>query len=325
MGAPAAGTVTGPRSPGAVTGVPGIRRPLPPRPASSPSTAIGPNATLVAREDISPTIVSLRIRPDAGVPAFEPGQYFALGVEARHPIAEGPEASGGAEAGGTEAGGTEAGGAEAGRVLVQRPYSTASPRGEVEALEFLVRLVPGGALTPRLWRLQPGARLRIGRPKGRFRADASDPRRPVFIATGTGIAPLVSMLESRLLEQADGPVGGRPVVLHGAAVTRDLAWRARLEAHARHGRIAYVPAVSRPADRANARWFGAVGRLDGLVPHVLSVRGVDPDDAVAYVCGNPAMIDATIAALRAFSLPADAIRTEAYWVPAPAGASGASG
>jgi ferredoxin-NADP reductase len=260
------------------------RRPLPP-PRAPRADLTGPNATIAEREDVSSSVVRLRIRPDDGVPAFEPGQYLAIGVEVD------------------------------GRPL-QRPYSTASARGETDALDFLVRLVPDGALTPRLWPLGAGDRVRLGRPKGLFTADAADSRRPVYVATGTGIAPLLSMLESRLRESEDGPAARRPIVVHGVARASDLAWRGRLEDLAAQGRIAYVPAVSRPADPANAGWTGATGRIDALLPPLLASAGADRGRTVAFICGNPGMTEAAGAALRVFGLPEEAIRSEAYWVPA---------
>jgi ferredoxin-NADP reductase len=259
------------------------RRPPPPRAPRADLAAL--NATIMEREEVSTGVTRLRIRPDDGVPDFEPGQYLALGLELD------------------------------GRPL-QRPYSTASARGETDALEFLIRLVPDGALTPRLWPLRAGSRVRLGRPRGIFTADAADPRRPVYVATGTGIAPLVSMLETRLRETDDGPSSRRPIVIHGVARAADLAWRGRFEALAARGRIAYVPAVSRPADPANAGWTGATGRVDVLLPSILAATGTAPDATVAFICGNPGMTDAAGVALRAFGLADEAIRSEAYWVVA---------
>jgi len=260
------------------------RRPLPP-PRLPSADATAPNAVIVEREDVSPSIVRLRVRPDAGVPAFRPGQYFALGITVD------------------------------GRPL-QRPYSTASAISETNALEFLVRLVPGGELTPRLWGLGAGDRVRLGRPKGLFVPDPGDSRRAVYVATGTGIAPLLSMLETGLADTDAWPANRRPVVVHGVARPDDLAYRARLAALHRTGRIRYVPAVSRPHDLASAGWTGATGRIDSLLPGLLADAGAAAGATVAFVCGNPGMTDAVCDALRAYGLPDEAIRSEAYWVAA---------
>lgn len=258
------------------------RRPMTP-PRVPGASAAAPNAEIVERVDVSPSIARFRLRPDAGVPAFQAGQYFALGID------------------------------DAGRPL-QRPYSTASARGEDDTLEFLVRLVPHGELTPRLWGLTVGDRVRLGRPKGRFVLDAGDTRRTVHVATGTGIAPLLSMLESALRETDDGPAHRRPIVVHGVSRPCDLAYRDRLEVLHAAGRVRYVPAVSRPADPSAAGWTGATGRVDALLPRVLAQAGAVPHDTVAFICGNPGMTDAVADALHAFGLPDEAIRSEAYWV-----------
>jgi ferredoxin-NADP reductase len=265
--------------------VPHLARALPPR--RVPGARVVANATILAREDLAATIVRLRIRPDGDVPEFLPGQYLALGLEVdQRPL--------------------------------QRPYSTASPAGERGALEFLVRLVPDGALTPRLWRLPAGARITMGRPKGRFVPDDDDPRRPLFIATGTGIAPLMSMLETRLRDQPDGPPRRRPVVVHGVARPDELVCHERLDRLAGGGRISYVPAVSRPGRPGDEVWAGARGRVDALIEQVLVDERVDPADAVAFLCGNPGMVEAVGNRLRALGLPDDAVRSEAYWVRPPA-------
>jgi CDP-4-dehydro-6-deoxyglucose reductase len=259
-------------------------RPLP-APRTARAAPAGSNATLVERRAVSPTVVRLRVRPDGPIPDFVPGQYLALGVEVD------------------------------GRPL-QRPYSTASARGESEALEFLVRLVDGGTLTPRLWRLHAGDRLHLGRPKGLFIADPAEDRRAVYVATGTGIAPLRSMLETRLTERPDGPAGSRPVVVHGVARAEDLAYRERLQGLADQGRITYMPAVSRPGDPANAGWAGFTGRVASLVPGILAQVDADPARTIAYVCGNPGMTEAATAALTGWGMPDEAVRSEAYWVAA---------
>ncbi len=269
-------------NPAALTARPPVARRTP--------AGVEPNATLTGRDDLTPTIVRLRIRVDDGRPDFRAGQYLAIGL----PIE--------------------------GR-FVQRPYSVASAPGEAGDLEFLVRLVPAGGLTPSLWGLRPGDRLRIGPPRGLFTLDDGDPRRHLLLATGTGIAPLSSMLASLLARRTRPSAGGRrdrpPVVVHGVATTQELAYRDRFERLARDGAIVYAPAISRPADQANDAWRGPTGRLDGLIDRIATDARIEPSSTVAYLCGNPAMIAAVEPRLAELGLPVDAIIAEQYWTPRP--------
>jgi ferredoxin-NADP reductase len=248
--------------------------------------AAEPNATLVRRIDLTPAVARFIVRPDQGVPAFAPGQYFALGL------------------------------ALDGRVL-QRPYSAASRPGSGRYLEFLIRRVPGGRLTPVLWELGEGTRLRLGRPKGLFGLDRGERQSHLFVATGTGLAPALSMLGS-LRASVDSAMSTpwRAVVVHGTSSIRELAYRDRLERWARADpRLAYVPVVSRPGHPANAGWNGATGRVDGLVGAICERHGLDAAGTVAYVCGNPEAIDSVTRALMARGFPPGAIVTEQYWAP----------
>jgi ferredoxin-NADP reductase len=261
------------------------RLPLTRRPVS-----LEANATLVEREDLTSSIVRLRVRADVASPTFRAGQYFAIGLHID------------------------------GR-FVQRPYSTASAPGERRDLEFLVRLVPGGSFTPSLWRLRPGDRVRIGPPKGLFTLEAGDPRRHLFLSTGTGIAPFLSMLGALLDGPRAGSGAGRdpagpPIVIHGVATVPELAYRERLERLDERGAIVYVPAVSRPGDPANVGWRGHTGRLDSLAGLIAERVSLDPAATVAYLCGNPAMIAAVEPRLAALGIPSAAIRAEEYWTPA---------
>ena len=259
-------------------------RELPPRsgfvPGETPTSRL--NATLTGRIDLTDAVARFRVRPDHGVPPFRAGQYFALGL----PV---------------------------GDRLLQRPYSTASLPASSEDLEFLIRLVPNGVLTPRLWALGPGARLILGRPKGLFCLEPDDDRTHLLISTGTGLAPFIAMI---------GELAGRPsppptIVLHGAARQDELAYRAWLETMAGSSvhRLAYLPAVSRPRELVNAGWGGAVGRLDGVLRQRWSRLGLVAGETVAYLCGSPGMVDAMTSLLRDIGLPEVNIRHETYWSP----------
>ena len=168
-----------------------------------------------------------------------------------------------------------------------RSYSIASAPRDPE-LEFCIELFPGGALTPSLFSLRPGAPLILGTPKGRFVLDASA-RLHLMIATGTGIAPLRSMLRDALREGA-GASGSRFVVVHGASYADELPYFAELRAlAASDARLTYVPTVSRPTESRNAGWQGARGRADAVALELASTLAASPE-ARAYACGHPLMV-----------------------------------
>ncbi len=265
-----------------------IASPRPPV-VSRARPGLEPNATLVARSDLTPTIARFVVRPDGGISSFQPGQYFALGLTVD------------------------------GRP-VQRPYSTASTPGVGRSLEFLVRRVAGGTFTPHLWGLVAGDRLWIGRPKGLFTLRPDDPRTHLFVATGTGLAPFVSMLETliarpngRAADRA-GLASPRAVVIHGVSHVAELAYRDRLERLTRDdSAVRYSPVVSRPAHLDNAGWTGLTGRLVPRLEEMCAANAVDPASTIAYLCGNPEMIASAERALVAAGFAPDAIVSEHYW------------
>jgi ferredoxin--NADP+ reductase len=258
-------------------------------PALAPTPAarreLAPNASLVSRIDLTPSIARFVVRPDAGVPAFKPGQYFAVGLQV-----EGAP--------------------------LQRPYSTASNAGETERLEFLIRRVPGGTFTPALWQTPVGGRVWLGPPKGLFTLRPGDERTHLFVSTGTGLAPFISMSEALLAADATdagAAAGPRIAVIHGVSYVPELAYRDRLEGWAAAGRLIYVPTVSRPADPANAGWTGATGRTEAILGGVCDDLGLDPAATVAYICGNPEMIDTAVDILHDRGFDDAAIVREHYW------------
>ena len=229
-------------------------------------------------------MVRLVVRPDAPMAPFAAGQYFALGL----PVD--------------------------GRWLM-RPYSTASPEATHDGLEFLVRLVPGGSLTPHLWRLRPGDALRIGPPKGIFRLiDGDVARSPADLDRHRAGA----VHRHGGVPCAAGSTGRRPSSSTASRGRRSSPIARRSSDGRRTASGTYVPAVSRPADPANAGWRGRTGRLDAVVHDLARTGAIDPGRTVAYLCGNPAMIESVGRALQVEGVPPTAILREHYWsAPAP--------
>jgi ferredoxin--NADP+ reductase len=230
------------------------------------------NATLVGREDLSPSLALFRVLPDEVPPPerpwFESGQYVSLGLNVDDPAA--PHAT-------------------------LRPYSIASAPEERRWVELYIRLasVPESPepFTPLLWPLRVGDRL-YASPKiaGRFTethtVGAADRRMRVFAAAGTGIAPFVSAARSAAARGRDDLLA-RMVLLHGASHAHELGYRRDLEALVPRG-LRYVPTVSRPAD--NPDWTGHVGRVETLFDR----EPFAPQEAVVYVCGFTGTITSTV-------------------------------
>ena len=95
-------------------------------------------------------------------------------------------------------------GATTERAIAPRLYSIASGVDD-DFFELLFDIVPNGLLTPRLARLAAGDRLFLSAPSGAF-LDGDEPG--AWLASGTGIAPFVSMARSGL--------AGNKLLVHGA-------------------------------------------------------------------------------------------------------------
>jgi ferredoxin/flavodoxin---NADP+ reductase len=263
------------------------------------------NATVIGREDINPQLLVLRVQSDATLFDFKPGQFVVLGLLGREPRV--PEAA--AEEAIPEP-----------DKMIRRAYSIASSSVERRYLEFYLALVTSGQLTPRLFALRPGSRLFIG-PKatGVFTLDRVSPDKAVvLIATGTGLAPYISMLRTMLVKETQR----RFVVLHGARFGWDLGYRGELESLARlRPNFTYLPGITRPDQDPSFR--GHTGRIQTLLEQgvVEKESGValDPSQAEVFLCGNPDMIKAVKAMLevRGFNTgqpgKPGTIHVEEYW------------
>jgi ferredoxin--NADP+ reductase len=241
------------------------------------------NATLVRREDDEvPDLARFWVRSDGEAPHFEPGQYMTIGVYADE-------------------------------MLYQRPYSVASaPAARTdEGYEFYVRRVPILRFTTLLWRLPVGHPMRMIGPKGRFMLEPDDERTHLFVSTGTGIAPFISMCQQLLADGTPRPT----VMLHGCSYQDELGYRALLEGWQRDGTypVRYVPTISRPREARNAGWTGLVGRAEAVVLDVCRAEGLTPDQTVVYLCGNPEMIINVEEVLMDADFPEFHVKKELYW------------
>ncbi len=172
---------------------------------------------------------------------------------------------------------------------VHRPYSVASPYGEV--LEFFIVLVEDGKLTPHLWKMQVGDAIEISeRAAGSFTlSHCPDASVLWLVGTGTGLAPYIAILRTDEAWQRYKKI----VVVHGVRHAIDLAYQDELVEHkAKFGaRFDYVPVVSR--EQAPGALSGRIttcisnGTLEAAANQLLT------PDCCVMMCGNPDMLNET--------------------------------
>jgi ferredoxin--NADP+ reductase len=261
-------------------------------------------AVLTERIDVAgPEVAIFKFRPKEGeLFPFTAGQYATLGLEV-------------------------------GDELVPRAYSIASSPYARDHLEFYINEIEEGQLTPSLFRLRIGDHVHYMGPKGIFTLAKSEAEHLLLIATGTGLAPYVSMLRTLRLEQWAGRPHRRTITLvHGARHAADLGYRWELDGLARQSDFGfvYLPMVSR--SEGDEFWTPDLGR--GRVTEVLRLlgngaagegpsplpEGVDaaaiaarcpPGETAVYLCGNPDMINDAKAMLHERGF--DDLYTEEYW------------
>lgn len=195
--------------------------------------------------------------------------------------------------------------------LVQRPMSISSSADDLSEYEFFIRHVPGGGFTPLLWQIGVGDPINIKGPKGKFLLQ-DDGRRCLFVATGTGLAPFMSMIDTLRARGEQREIW----LLHGVSYEHDLAWReelTELAATADQGGfpLHYAATISRPAEASG--WDGLIGRVETVLEGHLDAHGLTPDTTTIYLCGNPEMVSAVeeIAVRRGFD--PEQVRKELYW------------
>lgn len=191
---------------------------------------------------------------------------------------------------------------------IMRAYSIASP-AYADELEFLSIKVADGPLTQRLQAIRPDDQLYLGRkPTGTLVCDALlGGRRLWLLATGTGLAPFLSLARDSEVYERFGQV----ILVHGTRRVGDLAWRDELTAQLAGDPLVgdqallqfhYLPTVTREP-------FHTTGRITDLIadgrlfdPPLAGPRGFDPELDRVMLCGSTAMMRSIVPLLDAAGL-----------------------
>ncbi len=175
-----------------------------------------------------------------------------------------------------------------------RSYSFAGTcaAGGSKELEFFIRHIPGGALSPLLQdSARIGSAVQVEGPLGDFWLRPDDT--PIFaIAGGSGLAPLLSILRQGVAEQSRRPV----TLLFGARTQQDLYCQDEIQQLVDDwaGPFEFVPVLS--SEAKDSDWDG----LRGWVTQ--AIEGRIAADSQVYLCGPAPMIDAAMSECQKFGV-----------------------
>jgi CDP-4-dehydro-6-deoxyglucose reductase len=164
------------------------------------------------------------------------------------------------------------------RTPATRPYSIASPPHEADRIELVLNRVPGGPGSTYLFGLSEGDPTTFNGPVGSF--SLRDNQRDVlFVATGTGIAPIRSMLRSLAVRASPR----RITLFWGLRSERDLYYQDELTVLQQQ-----LPSLSATItlSQPTGSWPGPVGRVTPLVTEAVTTTS----NLEVYLCGNGGMI-----------------------------------
>lgn len=159
-----------------------------------------------------------------------------------------------------------------------RNYSMANPPHESDSVQLHVRHVPGGRFSEGVLRgLTQGDRLRVVLPFGEFTLREASDKPAILIATGTGFAPVKSIIEDAIRRKL-----ARTLYLYwGARRAEDLYLSELARRWHDSGRLVFVPVLSEPGEA----WQGRRGLV-----HEAVLEDFDTlEDHEVYACGSPAM------------------------------------
>lgn len=185
------------------------------------------------------------------------------------------------------------------RGAVRRSYSVGNAPRDDGRLELLVRRYAGGELS-RYWFEQaaPDDLLRLEGPFGTFFLRDDGPRDLVFLATGTGIAPVKALVEELAHDAARRSLH-RVRVYWGNREPASFVW---------HPQAGDVNTFERAISGGDSDWTGR----RGYVHDMLFEDGFDPIDSAVYACGSTAMIAAARTRCLAAGLPAGRFFSDAF-------------
>ena len=184
--------------------------------------------------------------------------------------------------------------------IVKRAYSVASPPYEPTAIDLCIQHVEGGIASTYFWKLKEGDSVSISGPHGNFLLKDPIDYDPVFMATGTGVAPLRAMIRHLVHINCTREIW----LLFGTRYEHALLYESEFRSLASvRKNFHYIPTVSRPKD-----WHGEVGHIQQTFQKHIT----DFSNKEIYLCGWLEVVKAICKDLEGLGVPKERIHYEEW-------------
>lgn len=197
--------------------------------------------------------------------------------------------------------------------IIRRNFSIANSPNKSGKIEIAATFVPNGIASTTFWNMQIGDHLNASGPFGIFvlkPEDLNKIKRYILVATGTGVTPYRSMLNELSVILTKYPelkielllgVRGRSELLYGEEF---IAF-----ATAKKPQFNFTACYSREEQN---NLIKDKHEYIGYVQDKISQLHINPMEDMAYLCGNPNMVDQTFTILSGLGLPRNKIIREKY-------------
>ena len=188
---------------------------------------------------------------------------------------------------------------------IAKAYSIASSPSQSDILELCIAGYPMGALSPKLFQKNVGDDVIITGPYGVFQLKQPVPAGTVFMAGGTGLAPLIGMLRSLYAAGYKEKLW----LFYSASEPKLFLFREELLSYEKNNNLQLVVSTS----NHNLDWAWEKGRVTDTFPsHLEELNDVPKESRQFYICGPPVMVTDTIKMLLELGFKKENIHKEQW-------------
>jgi NAD(P)H-flavin reductase len=180
-----------------------------------------------------------------------------------------------------------------------RPYSIASSPKNKKEIEFCIKLVKTGKVTPHIFHKKEDDKMTLKGPFGLFTTDKLQKEKVVLIGTGTGIAPLRSIAKDLIEKESPKQI----TLIYGIRFENQIPYKEEFEKLEQDNpNFKYVQVISKPTEN----WEGRTGHVQD------NLDTIDSQNSEIYMCGLTNMVDAVKEKLNQMGITDEFIHFEKY-------------